>query len=266
MESGMSKIYLGFVALLVFSAVAMGQTKASPKKNLPPPLEIGRGGAGTPEITGMHPASIENGKETEVVVKGRDFPSDAKLEASRDCRLISAKLISATEARFTVVSTTEKNGYCRLEIIGKKKRTDDQVEVKPTAAYQVILDKQKEEQKKADEARRAKEMQDAQAGADFMMKTAPELVGKSWAVKLPNGQSETWTFASKSTGGGKFTSPSLKQVMIVLQQNGDVMVIPDGGGCLMQGKFKDGKASGEQSMPASMCKLGAGKWSATVSK
>ena len=229
----MRKTCLGLVAILVLASVAVGQTKSAPKK-LPPPLEIGRAGAGTPEITGMRPTSIENGKETEVVVKGRDFPDDAKLEATRDCKLVRAKLISAMEARFTVVSISEKGGYCRLAIIGKKKSADDNVEVKPTAAYQAILDKKKAEDDKAYAARQAKENEAANARFDFMSKVAPEMVGKTWAVKLPNGQSETWTFAEKGPGGGTFKSSAGRKVTIILQQNGDVMAVQEGGGCLMQ--------------------------------
>ena len=262
----MRKICIGLVGVLVLGSMAMGQTKAAPKKNLPPPLEVGRAGAGTPEITGMHPTSIENGKETEVVVKGRDFPDGATLTASRECKLIRAKQISATEARFTIISISEKGGYCNLEIKGKKKSTDDTVEVKPTAAYQAILDKKKAEDDKAYAARQAKENEAAKERIDFALKKAPELVGKTWEVKLPNGKSDTWTLTEKGASGGKFKSSSGLPITVIVMQEGNVMVVPEGGGCMMQGKLKDGKVSGEQSMAPSFCKLGQGKWSATINQ
>jgi hypothetical protein len=100
--------------IVLSASMVLGQARTQR-----PNVDVKRAGPGTPEITGMHPTAIENGKETEIVVKGRDFPSDARLEASRECKLVRSKLVSATEASFTVVSTTDKGGYCRLAIIGK---------------------------------------------------------------------------------------------------------------------------------------------------
>jgi hypothetical protein len=252
------------VVLLVLSSASVVLGQARTRR---PNVDVKRAGAGTPEITGLSPKSIENGKETEIVVKGREFPPDAKLEATRECRLIRSKLISAMEASFTVISTSEKGGWCGLGIVGKVKHADEVVEVKPTAAYQVILDKKKEEDKKAQAVRQAKDEEETKARLDYATKTAPELVGKSWSVTLPNGKSETWTLSSKSTSGGKFTSPTGKQITVIVQPGDKVMVMPGEAGCIFEGTLKNGKVTdGKQDMPATMCKLGQGKWSATVSK
>ena len=248
----MRKISLGLIGVLVLSAVAVGQTKAKPN------VDVKRADALTPEITGCTPGSLPNGKETDVVCKGRYFPGEhAVYKAVDGCRLIKAVASGPGEVRFTVISTSEKGGYCVLRIISNGHPGEEGMRVEPSAAVAA-------QQKKEQEEEQAASMAKAKAAADFM-KQSPEMVGKKWSVTLPNGKPDTWTWTGKTSSGGTFSSTSGDKVEVSLYPGG-ILVITLGKSCVFNGNFKDNKADGTANMPASMCKVGQGKWSATISK
>src|SRR5207248_4657728 len=65
----------------------------------------------TPEITSTMPQQIENGKPTEIVLKGKNFAAGS-VSSSGECKVVKSPLVSPTEAHFTVVPTSEDGGEC----------------------------------------------------------------------------------------------------------------------------------------------------------
>lgn len=230
------------------AVVAKAQTK--------PNFNVQRKAAPTPEVSSVAPREIENGKPTEIVLKGANFPAgDVKANASGACTLVKSAVVSPTEARFTVVSKDEEGGECSFGFSGNGRYVGSGVRVKPTAA--AAARRQKEE-----DAQRAKQQAEAQAAMDYMKK-APEMVGKKWTVTLPGGKSDVWTFQEAASMGGQFKNSAGEKVMIMLMP-GDQVMAQVGDSCIFSGKKTGQKAAGQATMPASMCKYGTGNWSATI--
>jgi hypothetical protein len=209
---------------------------------------------------------LDNGKQAEVCLRDKPekFPAaNQKFTASGECKLIQSGMKSPGIACFTVISTSEEGGSCRLEVRGSggaggvDRIAGGNVSVKPTAA--VAAQRQKEE-----DERQAKEMAEGKAVQEMFAK-GPETVGKKWSVVLPNGKSDTWTWVAEALGGGKFKSAGGEEVTIMVQPESKVMAII-GEGCVFGGSLSGNKVTGTAEMPPSLCKHGQGKWTATISK
>jgi hypothetical protein len=236
-----------FPILLLASAVlAMAQ---APKSG----FNVERKAAGTPEISSTVPAQIENGKQTDVVLKGKNFAAGTP-SSSGPCKVLKSSLVSATEARFTIVSTSEDGGECNFSL----GRVGGTVKVLPTPAAAARMEKEKE-------AQHAKDMAAAQKTLDFL-KNAPATMGKKWTVTLPTGKADTWTRkeAADSDSNPEFKNAAGEAVQIMLAPPDAVVV--QVGACVFTGKLVDTRVTGEAPLPASMCKYGTGKWSATIEK
>jgi len=233
-----------------------------------PDTNVRRAPQGTPEMTSMAPtlSALDNGKQAEVCVHGKPdkFPTaNQKFTVSGQCKLIHGEMKSPELACFTVISTSEEGGSCYLEVRGSggaggvDRIATGRLEVKPTAA--VAAQRQKRE-----EQEQAKAMADVKA-AQELLKKAPETVGKKWSVVLPNGKSDTWTWIGEAFGGGKFKNGSGEEVTIMVQPESKIMAIV-GQACVFGGSLSGNKVTGTADMPATMCKHGQGKWTATISK
>lgn len=256
----MSKTAVALICLAIIN-VAGAQTRR-------PSTNVRRAASGTPEMYSLPPSlgSLENGKPAEVCLRGKanQFPTgNQKFTVDGACKLVKAAMNGATAACFTVVSNSEEGGSCYMEVRGSggegglDRIASGGVEVKPTAAVEAQRQKEEEE-------RRAKEAADAKEAQDTMA-NAPNTVGKKWSVVLPNGKNDTWTWTGEQFGGGKFKSSSGDEVTIMVQPGSKVMAII-GESCVFAGSLAGNKVTGQADLPPSMCKLGQGKWSATISK
>jgi len=244
------------VAILLCScALAVAASEQASAQSRKPNFNVQRKAAPTPEVSSTLPREIENGKPTDIVSKGTNFPAgEVKYNASGACKLVKGAVVSATEARFTVASTAEDGGECSFGFSGDGRYVGSDVRVKPTAAAAARMQKEQD-------AQRAKQQAEAQAAMDYMKK-APEMVGKKWTVTLPSGKSDVWTFQEAAFSGGEFKNSAGEKVTVMLMQGDQVMA--QVGNCIFSGKKTGQKAAGEASMPASMCKYGQGNWSATI--